>query len=249
MSVASEIIRLQNDSAAIASAIAAKGVTVPSGSGYDDYASLIGQISGGGGGGGPHSLPSGYTQLSYIENPLGNDAYIDLGVQINHTPGFEIDFMSYDNIGTNGYGCIIGARLASGNNDVQLTSYTGNSYSGSLRLGGSTAYNPYLPAKNTRFTASLKNSVYTINSTNYTYSRSSTTQTFHWYLFALNQQNSATQNGHGKVYSLKLYVFSYLICDCVPCKDPNNVVGIYDLINETFLGPATSATFTAGPAA
>lgn len=45
MSVADEILRLQNDSAAIASAIAAKGVTVPSGSGYDDYASLIGSIT------------------------------------------------------------------------------------------------------------------------------------------------------------------------------------------------------------
>lgn len=50
MSIASEITRLQNDSAAIAAAIAAKGVTVPAGSGYDDYATLIGQISGGGGG-------------------------------------------------------------------------------------------------------------------------------------------------------------------------------------------------------
>ena len=48
MSIASEITRLQNDSAAIASAIEAKGVTVPSGSGFDDYAGLIANISGGG---------------------------------------------------------------------------------------------------------------------------------------------------------------------------------------------------------
>ena len=51
MSIASEISRLQSDSAAIASAIRAKGVTVPASAGYDDYARLIGQISGGGGGG------------------------------------------------------------------------------------------------------------------------------------------------------------------------------------------------------
>lgn len=49
MSIASEISRLQSDSAAIASAIEAKGVTVPSGSGFDDYAGLIANISGGGG--------------------------------------------------------------------------------------------------------------------------------------------------------------------------------------------------------
>lgn len=50
MSVADKILALQNDSAAIASAISAKGVTVPAGSGYDDYATLIGQIEQGGGG-------------------------------------------------------------------------------------------------------------------------------------------------------------------------------------------------------
>ena len=49
MSIASEITRLQQDSASIAAAIAAKGVTVPSGSGYDDYASLIASIPSGGG--------------------------------------------------------------------------------------------------------------------------------------------------------------------------------------------------------
>ena len=44
MSIATEIARLQADSTAIANAIAAKGVTVPAGSGYDDYASLIASI-------------------------------------------------------------------------------------------------------------------------------------------------------------------------------------------------------------
>lgn len=48
MSIADEINRLQSDSAAIAAAITAKGVTVPSGSGYDDYASLIESIPSGG---------------------------------------------------------------------------------------------------------------------------------------------------------------------------------------------------------
>ena len=45
MSIADKITALQNASSAIASAIAAKGVTVPSGSGYEDYATLIGNIS------------------------------------------------------------------------------------------------------------------------------------------------------------------------------------------------------------
>lgn len=64
MSIASEILRLQADSSAIANAIAAKGVTVPTGSGFDDYATLIGQISGGGGGGGGDFS----SRISYLES-------------------------------------------------------------------------------------------------------------------------------------------------------------------------------------
>lgn len=60
MSIATAIAALQNASSDIADAIAAKGVTVPSGSGFDDYASLISQISGGGG----EPL---YTPVEYIE--------------------------------------------------------------------------------------------------------------------------------------------------------------------------------------
>ena len=49
MSIATAITALQSASSDIASAIEAKGVTVPSGSGFDDYAGLISNISGGGG--------------------------------------------------------------------------------------------------------------------------------------------------------------------------------------------------------
>lgn len=62
MSIADQITRLQNDSTAIANAIAAKGVTVPSGSGYDDYATLIASISTGSSGF-DDWVADGYTHL------------------------------------------------------------------------------------------------------------------------------------------------------------------------------------------
>lgn len=52
MSIASQISRIAGNVSAALAAIAAKGVTVPSGSDSDDLATLIGQISGGGGAGG-----------------------------------------------------------------------------------------------------------------------------------------------------------------------------------------------------
>lgn len=51
MSVSDTISRYSTAKTSIASAITAKGVTVPSGSGFEDFAALIRQISGGGGGG------------------------------------------------------------------------------------------------------------------------------------------------------------------------------------------------------
>ena len=102
-------------------------------------------------------LPEGYTALEYIENPLGNSAYIDTGIIPNNNIGFEIDWMSYDDIGLSNYGCIMGSRYASNTIDFQISSYAGTTgWSGSLRLGGQGQnYNAALPAKNTRFSASL----------------------------------------------------------------------------------------------
>lgn len=51
MSIASEITRLQNAKASIKTSIEGKGVTVPSSTTLDGYATLIDSISGGGGGG------------------------------------------------------------------------------------------------------------------------------------------------------------------------------------------------------
>lgn len=82
MSIQSEITRLSGNVTAALAAIAAKGVTVPSGSNSDDLADLIALIDGGGGGGGePTSVEvlleqdeDGYlllTQASAIPTAVG----------------------------------------------------------------------------------------------------------------------------------------------------------------------------------
>ena len=85
MSIATAISALQVASSNIASAIAAKGVSVPSGSGFDDYASLIASIPQDGGGGGS---PLPYTPLEYIETD--GTAYINSGVVAKATMSFDL---------------------------------------------------------------------------------------------------------------------------------------------------------------
>lgn len=59
---------------------------------------------------------------------------------------------------------------------------------------------------------------------------------------------SASEYLIGKMYSFQIYDNGTLARDLVPCIDPNNIVGAYDLVNGVFYGSANNNyTFTAGP--
>ena len=203
------------------------------------------------GGDTPIVLPEGYTRLEYIENPLGASAYFDTGIIPNNNIGFEIDWMSYDEIGTSDYGCIMGCRYSSNQQDFQISSYTGNAgWSGMLRLGFSgNNYNASLPAKNTRFVASLKSGEYKCGSYNTSTSANLSSSSYTIVVFSLRVTYSASnQNGHGRLYELKLYDGSSLTAHYIPCANPSSEVGVYDLVSESFKKSGnTSSQFVAGP--
>lgn len=68
------------------------------------------------------------------------------------------------------------------------------------------------------------------------------------YLFALNQKNSAIEPCRIKLYSLKVYEGDTLKMEFVPCyRKSDSVIGLYDLVANTFFTNAGSGTFTAGP--
>lgn len=198
----------------------------------------------------PIVLPEGYTRLEYIENPLGTSAYFDTGIIPNNNIGFEIDWMSYDEIGTSDYGCIMGCRYSSNQQDFQISSYTGNAgWSGTLRLGFSgNNYNASLPAKNTRFTASLKNGTRYKCGTSDITTTASLSSTYTIVVFSLRVTFSpSNQNAHGRLYELKLYSGNTLTAHYIPCTNSSEQVGVYDLVSETFKKSGNSTSFVAGP--
>ena len=71
MSIATEITRLQTAKAAIATAIGAKGVTVPPTTHIDGYAALVDQIASGGSGGSSGGAPLEWSE-AYWQNILDN---------------------------------------------------------------------------------------------------------------------------------------------------------------------------------
>ena len=62
-----------------------------------------------------------------------------------------------------------------------------------------------------------------------------------------NTSNSPQRNANAALYYFKLFVNGDLVRDMVPCKNSNNVVGMYDLVNDTFYTSPNGAAFVAGP--
>ena len=195
----------------------------------------------------PPPLPAGYTALSYVENPLGNSAYIRTGIIPTNDTGFYIDAISYDAVSSSNYGCIFGGRYRANQRDFQFTSYCVSPNSGTVRRGGSSQnYNAHLPSSGTRFVAQLEGTQYTIDNTPYTGYNSNITNGRQIYLFALNTDGQTQQNGHARIYRFKLTSGGNPVLDYYPCKrDADQVVGFYDLVAEAFV-PPYSGTFTAG---
>jgi len=195
------------------------------------------------------NFPAGYTQLSYIQN--SGTQYIN-----SEIPGSNIGEIitkfnctsignSWNSVCFSEYviddiwpGC--GIRIQSGttlrpqwgNKSVQIASFTINTdYEIDFNI--------------------LKEKI-KINGTNYNYNvprGEYEPETYNMYIFANNSVGSATQLAPGlKLYYLKLYDFEgNLLRDYVPAeRNSDNVVGLYDLVSNTFFTNAGTGTFTAG---
>ena len=201
--------------------------------------------------GGGSILPAGYTQLQYVENSIGNSAYIDTGINPKTQTGFYIDAYSYDALSDSGFGCILGGRYSSGSSDYQLSTYSGTYdgvvYDGLLRTGAhgsGSAHNAHLSV-NARIVAELSGNTYKVNGVSYTAPAYNITASRgrNIYLFALNNNGSVTQNGHLRVYAFSLTQNGNKVIDYIPCKNPNNVVGFYDLVSKSFISPTSGTLY------
>lgn len=185
-----------------------------------------------------------FTSVSYIASS-GNQ-YINTGITGNQNIGFEIDFRTNDeNSGNSGeYGCIMGARKSSLDNDFQLTTYTTDG-DGTLRFGAK-AYDGKITVKK-RVQHSLMNRVYTVGSSSTTLSSTSFTTPVPITLFALNNNGSITQYGKCRIYKLKLYSGTVLVRDFIAVRHNfTGEYGLYDKVNHKFYRNEGTGSFT-GP--
>ena len=194
-----------------------------------------------------HSLPTGYTELEYIEST--GTQYIDTGFTPNQDSAMVL-------------------RVLMPTMTTGAASF-GGAHNGAWRpgfgvYGGNTTYrmsavynsedeiiiNTPTYAANILYEVGLnKNVAYVTNmSTGTTYTRNFTQQTFtapHTIeLFRLNI--AATRYGRFRLYSAKIYDNGVLFQNLIPAKQGNDI-GLYDTVSGAFFRNMGSGTFTDGP--
>lgn len=190
-------------------------------------------------------LPSGYTELEYIQS--SGTQYINTGYKPTGNTQIVIDFQMV-NQGSSQQG-VFGSRPGY---SKRFTMFTGKS-TASLQVDYGTyatlgSENTDISGLNTnsRNVIEVSNNLIINGTTIKTVDKVSFTSTYDLYLFANNNIGSVQLPGSFKLYSFKIYEESTLVHNYVPCKNTAGVIGIYDTVAKTFLGNSGSGTFTAG---
>ena len=191
-------------------------------------------------------LPDTYQEVEYIEST--GTQYIDTGITPDTTLEFDTTFNTSNNFSqeTIRYGCIFGSRISSAKADVQLTTYSEFGYKGTIRWGNNYGDNAWL-SNNVKINAKLKNNMYYVDNTEIRSTTIEVSNDYNIYIFALNQSGTAIQHGKLKLYTFKLWKNDVLVRDFIPCyRKLDNVIGMYDLVTNTFFTNAGTGVFLKG---
>lgn len=195
-----------------------------------------------------YSAGDEYTELEYIEST--GTQYINTGVTTGNN--IKVQAKAISTFGFTGEyskkysGCLLGGRKTSDNSNFSYTSGINNDFVGS----GSSFLTITRNANTDILDVEYSNTKIDIKCGDYSYINNlsiNITDAFNIYIFALNQNNSATSFGTYKLYNFKIYNGTTLVRNFIPCKrNSDNAIGLYDVINGVFYTNAGTGTFTAG---
>ena len=193
--------------------------------------------------GGGSKLPEGYTELAWIESTgtqyidtefyaTSNNIRVVCDWQYTQEPSDDSIFGSQ----TSGY---------------SVVPYAYSSTILAYYVGKTSALNRSTIAANTRYLLDLTANAGTLTTTlNGSTATATYTQPFESaysiYVFANNNSGSAIQKTNAKLYGMQIYSNGILVCDYVPCINPDGEVGLYDLVTTAFFGNSGTGAFIAG---
>lgn len=187
-----------------------------------------------------------YERLEYIQS--SGSQYINSGV--NTGTNIKLDY-EYEATAYNGsnFCAPIAARVSATSNSI---SHGFNSNSTYFGFGNNSEFSlsPYFTLNTRYHIVQDKTAVY-VNDVKKTYPSTQTT-TFttllNLYLFARNNNGSVGNYFWGKIYYVKIYNNDELVRNFIPVRrKSDNVICMYDLVENKFYTNSGSGTFTAGP--
>lgn len=207
-------------------------------------------------------LPSGYTQLDYIESHFDAGFILDYYPQKTSKIVCEVAYVDYDGTSpTNN--CLFGTRNGSSASNKQYVLwfsnttaepgtvtyvYSGKSYSQYGKHNTNVGMNTKLSLEVSPADGVYCNGIKIQDTVPYPNYDSSP---YKLGIFCLANSDTTIETPRsyqsGRIYTFKIYESDTLVVDLVPCLDANNVPGLYDMVNEVFYSSASGTDFTYDP--
>lgn len=188
-------------------------------------------------------LPNGYTELEYIES--SGTQYINTGIKINSSDSVEMDIEITSKPSEQIF--IFGSTTTGDGERYGVTYIPNRNYWRNVL--GPNMYNfpTSLGAVGKRTIVkdggkcTIDGVIGDVNSVEFTSSGDFT-------LFCQNRDNGEFRLfASMRLYLCRIYRNGSLIRSFIPCKNPENVVGLYDKVSSQFFANAGSGVFVAGP--
>lgn len=190
-------------------------------------------------------LPSGYTQLEYIES--SGTQYINTGFKPKSSTKVMMDFQVMAQ--PKSHQIIFGERTSYSDTDQFVLGYTGHKSPAVWRsdFGSSQVSFPSTVLWSTRMTAVRNGPDCTLNGTAVKNSSAVFSSTHNLFLLTNNDNEMAAGHISAKLFSCQIFDGDVRARSFVPCKNASGAVGLYDTVDGQFYANAGTGSFTAGP--
>ena len=190
-------------------------------------------------------LPSGYTQVEYLEST--GTQYIDTGVNLSNNSNVEINAKLVATQRSKTY-YLFGSSIENSRYMIAVSGYT-NNYLVDLVSMDYRISSSFLAFDGDFHTHKITNLSYYIDGILQGSKSSSTfTNTSSAYIFDVRNRSTASNVGtqSWRVKYCKIWDGENLIRNFIPCTNPSNVAGMYDIVNGVFYTNAGTGTFNVG---
>lgn len=181
-------------------------------------------------------LPTGYTEVEYIENP--STAYLNTGIT---PPALIPEITAQGDSSISSSAILVGSKTSAGH----WFGSRGDLYWGN---GGATLGVLVTTKSKMRVNIAVKSITFSIyGNTEHKVDAETNISTAIW-LFRASPTGSAYYPFVGKIFGDVVITKSgAVVFHGIPCKDSSNVVGWYDIVSDSFKTSSSSTPFTAGP--